>query len=216
MDCLNKIMDASKSTVNKVSDMVPDIVKVDETRMINFKNDLIKVGLSTATAAFCNNTLTQRTLTHEIGSKYVGLALYYIALANKVEELEASQKILKKINFSFTVKITVVSLVSSAILSGFDKFNTENIMRDFFTLATGVAVYNMVVSKIVDRLGLTGDKHQIASDWAGVITISAVSELIKSNGNFNTMIKNFTDSKTFKNMVSNILGRNIASAIDYS
>jgi len=192
MDCLNRLMDAGKSMVSKATSIVPanvtSMVKLEKSRMMDFKNDLIKVGISSATVALFNNTFSQKTLTHEIGSNFAGLALYHVALAKKVEELEASYDILKKANFSLTVKLTVMTLVSNALLSGVNSFNTEQVMRNFVNLAAGIAVYSMVVSKLVDRLGLTGDKRQIAGDWAGVITITAVSELIKANGNINVAL----------------------------
>ena len=220
MDCLSRLMEVGKSTVSKVSNMVPtsamNMLQLDESRMVGLKNDLIKVGLSSVAVSFFNNTLTQRTLTHEIGCKFAGLALYHVALAKKVEEYEASHEMLKKVNFSLTVKLTVVSLVSTALLSGVGGFNAEQVMKDFVILAASVAVYSMVVSKLVAKLGLAGDKQQIAGDWAGVITITTVSELIKANGDLSATLTKLTNMTELKNMVSNILGRNLASAVDYS
>ena len=129
MDCVKNVVNAGKkvmnagknavtSVVNNTVVRVGDMLKLDEQRMTSLKNDFIKVSLSTAAVALAQNNLNQRTVTHEIASRLAGIAVYHVVLAKKVEQLEASNEKLQKLNFSLTVKLTTMVLVSTVLLSG--------------------------------------------------------------------------------------------------
>ena len=212
MDCVKKVMNAGKNVLSKMT----SIVKLNESRMTDLKNDSIKVGLSTAAVAFSQNKLSQKTVTHDIASKLVGLAVYHIVLADRVEKLEDSNEKLQKLNFSLTVKLTTMVLVSTALLSGVESLNNEKLMLELAGMAVGIAVHNMFTSKLVDRTGTKGDARQMVDDWAIVLTISVATQLVMTRGDLNKTLANLSNPTGFKNMISNILGRNVASAVDYA
>ena len=212
MDCVKKVINAGKETLNKVSDMI----KLDKSKMLNLTNDSIKVGISTITVAASKNELSQKTITHDVASKLVGLAVYHIALSDRIEKLEASNEKLKKLNFSLTVKLTTMVLVSTALLSGIESLNNEKLMLELAGMAVGIAVHNMFISKFVDKTGTKGDARQMVDDWAIVLTISVATQLVMTRGNLNKTIANLTNPEALKNLISDILGRNVASAVDYA
>ena len=212
MDCVKKVMNAGKNVLSKMT----SIIKLNESRMTDLKNDSIKVGLSTAAVAFSQNKLSQKTVTHDIASKLVGLAVYHIVLADRVEKLEDSNEKLQKLNFSLTVKLTTMVLVSTALLSGIESLNNEKLMLELAGMAVGIAVHNMFTSKLVDRTGTKGDARQMVDDWAIVLTISVATQLVMTRGDLNKTLANLSNPTGFKNMISNILGRNVASAVDYA
>lgn len=212
MDCVKKVMNAGKKALSKVTGMV----RLDESRMTDLKNDLIKVGLSTAAVAFSQNKLSQKTVTYDIASKLAGLAVYHVVLADRVEKLEDSNEKLKKLNFSLTVKLTTMVLVSTALLSGVESLNNEKLMLELAGMAVGIAVHNMFTSKLVDRTGTKGDARQMVDDWAVVLTISVATQLVMTRGDLNKTLANLSNPTGLKIMISDILGRNVASTVDYA
>lgn len=204
------------SVVNNTLTRVSDIVRLDDETMTSLKNDFIKVSLSTAAVALAQNNLNQRTVTHEIASRLAGLALYEVVLGKKVRELEASNEKLQKLNFSLTVKLSTVVLVSTVLLSGVEGLSGDKLMKELAGMAVGIAVHNMVTSKFVNFVGAKGDAAQMIDDWAVVVTISVATQLVMNRGNVRQSLSNLLNPVAFKNMVSNILGRNIASVVDYA
>ena len=74
----------------------------------------------------------------------------------------------------------------------------------------------MFTSKFVDFVGAKGDAAQMIDDWAVVVTISVATQLVMNRGNVRQSLSNLLNPVAFKNMVSNILGRNVASVVDYA
>lgn len=227
MDCVKKVMNAGKkvmntgknvvtSVVNNTLTRVSNIVRLDDETMTSLKNDFIKVSLSTAAVALAQNNLNQRTVTHEIASRLAGLALYEIVLGKKVRELEASNEKLQKLNFSLTVKLSTMVLVSTLLLSGVEGLNSDKLMKELAGMAVGIAVHKMFTSKLVDRTGTKGDARQMVDDWAVVLTITVATHLVMTKGNLNKTLANLLNPTELKNLVSNILGRNVASVVDYA
>lgn len=227
MDCVKSVMNAGKKVMNAGKNVVTSVVnntvvrvgnmlRLDEQRMTSLKNDFIKVSLSTAAVSLAQNKLSQKTVTHDIASRLAGIAVYHVVLARKVEQLEASSKKLQKLNFSLTVKLATMVLVSTVLLSGVEGLNNEKLMRELAGMALGVAVHNMVTSKLVNVIGATGDAAEMIDDWAVVVTISVATQLVMNNGNVMQSVNNLLNPVAFKNMVTNILGRNVGSVVDYS
>ena len=220
MNAGKKVMNASKnvvtSVVNNTVVRVGNMLKLDEQRMTSLKNDFIKVSLSTIAVSLAQNKLSQKTVTHDIASRLAGLALYEVVLGKKVRELEASNEKLQKLNFSLTVKLSTMVLVSTVLLSGVEGLNSEKLMKELAGMALGVAVHNMVTSKLVNVVGATGDAAEMIDDWAVVVTISVATQLVMNNGNVMQSVNNLLNPVAFKNMVTNILGRNVASVVDYA
>ena len=57
---------------------------------------------------------------------------------------------------------------------------------------------------------------QMVDDWAIVLTISVATQLIMTRGDLNKTIANLTNPEALKNLISDVLGRNVASAVDYA
>ena len=107
-------------------------------------------------------------------------------------------------------------LVSTVLLSGVEGLKHDKLMLELAGMAVGIAVHNMFTSKFVDFVGAKGDAAQMIDDWAVVVTISVATQLVMNRGDVKQSLSNLLNPEAFKNMVSNILGRNVASVVDYA